>query len=715
MKFFFCETCGKRITDADLDQGAAKDKKLKGVYCRECAVGISTIEFQALNVEKPQVGAPVQKRSVQRTTGTDRGERTPAVSSVPRDGASTTRKPGNRVIAVASAIAGLLLAVLAVVWLTNHQSKSSEQKSTDSNRAPKTSREEDKSAPERTVPVAPVSPKDAPAVPNVPIPQEPAHAAVEDSSASTSGVAVEATKPSLPETNPIVPPQSKSPASMHARSDGDFDLKTAESFSSFQKYFALIHPLNAEMKYEAGRIVIRRTNFDNQPTWEKSGGIYLQAEAIKPGVNWDLLFKINFNIGQKDFKDVTEHTLRAGLVELCFIKPGDTPGNYLNSSYFGLKLATVYGGSLMCGWAKPGGHIDTDRKNDIFDGIRLVSGSGKVGPLWKDDKLKTPASSDGIYSIKLSMRKESFTVSVNSTSFAGYQLTPDSITRISSSPLTVFINAAGNLREIELQEFSFSAVEVHLDSNEPTGKPEAPQKPVTPVPSTVESTPDTAEAKPKSEALMPGVDPRIQAAFQGKVLSYDARTQEISVAYDFSNREQFNDFEKPHEEYGSAEWVDGGIRVKGHSGYDQPLVSNRFSTKHLTVEFSYKDLRHTNMYVMFFPPNSPAAEQGLYFEATKGKAWFRRRGRFPTLGGTLLKELPMDSLPASAKIEAKCEGKHYAIKINEKELISYDDNQENAYSGLSFGASFETEYTITNIKFSGHLDSQWLDKIAPRK
>jgi hypothetical protein len=48
MKFFFCETCGKRITDEDIQQGVGADKQLKGVYCQTCAVGVKTSELSAI-------------------------------------------------------------------------------------------------------------------------------------------------------------------------------------------------------------------------------------------------------------------------------------------------------------------------------------------------------------------------------------------------------------------------------------------------------------------------------------------------------------------------------------------------------------------------------------------------------------------------------------------------------------------------------------------
>lgn len=44
MKFYFCETCGRRITDAQVARGEGRDKKLRGVYCSECAVAVSTLD-----------------------------------------------------------------------------------------------------------------------------------------------------------------------------------------------------------------------------------------------------------------------------------------------------------------------------------------------------------------------------------------------------------------------------------------------------------------------------------------------------------------------------------------------------------------------------------------------------------------------------------------------------------------------------------------------
>lgn len=49
MKFYFCQSCGVRVTEDDIADGAARDKKLKGVYCSSCAVGVSTMNAMPMS------------------------------------------------------------------------------------------------------------------------------------------------------------------------------------------------------------------------------------------------------------------------------------------------------------------------------------------------------------------------------------------------------------------------------------------------------------------------------------------------------------------------------------------------------------------------------------------------------------------------------------------------------------------------------------------
>ncbi len=54
MNFYFCEACGKRLTEHQIESGAAKNKKLKGVYCKACSAGVMTMETVPLTDEKAQ-------------------------------------------------------------------------------------------------------------------------------------------------------------------------------------------------------------------------------------------------------------------------------------------------------------------------------------------------------------------------------------------------------------------------------------------------------------------------------------------------------------------------------------------------------------------------------------------------------------------------------------------------------------------------------------
>ncbi|MCZ7649478.1 MAG: hypothetical protein M5U26_30175 [Planctomycetota bacterium] len=122
MKFYFCETCGKRLTEEDVEAGKARDKKLRGVFCANCAAGILTMETlplseaEAQRVLNDQPGetpaAPVAKRA--RIASEARIPR--PLRRTPEAGpAAATRSPG---VALAFVGAGLSAVVLGAYLLT---------------------------------------------------------------------------------------------------------------------------------------------------------------------------------------------------------------------------------------------------------------------------------------------------------------------------------------------------------------------------------------------------------------------------------------------------------------------------------------------------------------------------------------------------------------------------------------------------------------------
>ena len=60
-RFYFCEKCGKRVTDKQLEAGQGRDKKVRGIYCQECAAGVLTIEFESIKAapeDAPSIAPP---------------------------------------------------------------------------------------------------------------------------------------------------------------------------------------------------------------------------------------------------------------------------------------------------------------------------------------------------------------------------------------------------------------------------------------------------------------------------------------------------------------------------------------------------------------------------------------------------------------------------------------------------------------------------------
>lgn len=76
MEFFFCEKCGKRLTDQDIQAGKARHKQVKGVFCSTCAEGVMTVEFEAISPEMIEQFRKEQREKQRRAT-------TPAAAAPP--------------------------------------------------------------------------------------------------------------------------------------------------------------------------------------------------------------------------------------------------------------------------------------------------------------------------------------------------------------------------------------------------------------------------------------------------------------------------------------------------------------------------------------------------------------------------------------------------------------------------------------------------------
>lgn len=125
MRFYFCEGCGKRVTEHDVLQGAARDKKLKGVYCARCAEGVSTMDTLPLTDQEARSLLLAERKSdhSKRPVATKRSSRmethraTDAIVRPIRTGLSAAGHKRSQFLIVlssvgAAAIAGVFLFVM---------------------------------------------------------------------------------------------------------------------------------------------------------------------------------------------------------------------------------------------------------------------------------------------------------------------------------------------------------------------------------------------------------------------------------------------------------------------------------------------------------------------------------------------------------------------------------------------------------------------------
>ena len=120
MNFWFCETCGKRLTEVDLEAGKGRDKKLKGVYCSDCATGVMTVEMAAIQIPlqaptqtlsspaKPPSGEYASART-RKSSDTFRRQESHAQLPSARSRAATPRPAANQTILVAVTVLILLM------------------------------------------------------------------------------------------------------------------------------------------------------------------------------------------------------------------------------------------------------------------------------------------------------------------------------------------------------------------------------------------------------------------------------------------------------------------------------------------------------------------------------------------------------------------------------------------------------------------------------
>ncbi|GMV80722.1 MAG: hypothetical protein AMXMBFR7_19060 [Planctomycetota bacterium] len=114
MKFYFCEKCDKRLTEVDVARGAAKDKRLRGVFCADCSAGILTMEN--LPLTEDQARAVLERKSDKQLPAAGRSPASSrTISRAPRREARPKVAGGGHQMVLIGAGAGAAALIVLVV------------------------------------------------------------------------------------------------------------------------------------------------------------------------------------------------------------------------------------------------------------------------------------------------------------------------------------------------------------------------------------------------------------------------------------------------------------------------------------------------------------------------------------------------------------------------------------------------------------------------
>jgi len=230
------------------------------------------------------------------------------------------------------------------------------------------------------------------------------------------------------------------------------------------------------------------------------------------------------------------------------------------------------------------------------------------------------------------------------------------------------------------------------------------------------ATPEIAakmpELKEKFDRLSLGLDPRVLKLFKGRVLTYDARTQVITLGYDFLTKEQTEDFIDsiwaPPGDHTGLTWKKGELRTFCKSTADRLLRMPQFISGSLTIQLDYKKYEGARtrfeVEISFYGMESAGKTPKVSFRASD-------KGCVFLAGGAELKSNPDEILlKKDGTLELSCQGQAITAKVSGKAVLEHTLPKPNDHSGFWIGGGWDSGITFTRMQVSGRLDPAWLAK-----
>jgi hypothetical protein len=220
------------------------------------------------------------------------------------------------------------------------------------------------------------------------------------------------------------------------------------------------------------------------------------------------------------------------------------------------------------------------------------------------------------------------------------------------------------------------------------------------------------EMKERFDRLSLGLDPRVLRLFRGRVLNYDARTQVITLGYDFSNKEQLEDFIgstwAPPGDHTGLTWRKGELRTFCKGTADRVLRMPQFAAGSLNIQFDHRKYdgkrERFEVEVSFYGLDSTGKTPKLSFRASD-------KGCFLLQNGTPVKSDDDEILlKKEGTVELSCQGQAVVVKVHGRVTLEHALPKPNDHAGFWIGGGWDSGIAFTRLQVSGRLDPGWLAK-----
>lgn len=218
-----------------------------------------------------------------------------------------------------------------------------------------------------------------------------------------------------------------------------------------------------------------------------------------------------------------------------------------------------------------------------------------------------------------------------------------------------------------------------------------------------------ATLRKQCSSLEAYLDPRVQKLFKGRVLSYEARTGAITLAYDLTTKEQLDDFEgivwAPPGDHTGVLWKKEALSFFAKDVHNRLLVVPMITPDSLRFQAKVSALRlNMGKRVCFFvtlfrDKNDPGTHPYVNFDKAETKLADNGKDLFTSTTVLLNQEGPLEVI---------CTEKTITVKINGHEFTH--PFTPSSKPGMSLDAGWDSGLTLSYIQVSGRLSPEWLAK-----